>query len=135
MLTSWLSGGSETLTRRQLETRAGRPLPDRHVRWPMAIGAVARTDDATFEVLSAFDVAVQLLDRDVPLRSVLAVNEAITRHMDALADELTEILRSRVMRRPRRTGPRRDGRPGTRRTRLGSARPCGFCAGSLSSSR
>jgi DNA-binding transcriptional MerR regulator len=97
MLTSWAPGPREELSRRQLEKKAGRRLGDEQLERLVSTGAVARTTSGTFEVLPAFDVGVQLLDMDIPLDSILAASEAITRHMDALADELTEILRTRVL--------------------------------------
>ncbi|HEU5144234.1 MAG TPA: hypothetical protein VFT81_03590, partial [Dermatophilaceae bacterium] len=46
---------------------------------------------------------VQMLDMDIPVDSIVAASEAITRHMDALADELTDILHTRVLEPYRRT--------------------------------
>jgi len=97
MLTSWAPGPHEELTRRQVEERAGRPLADDQVELLVSTGALARTRDGTFELMPAFAVGVEMLDMDIPLDSVVAAAQAITRHMDALADELTEILRSRVL--------------------------------------
>ncbi len=97
MLTSWAPGPREELTRRQLEKRAGRKLGDEQLERLVMTGAVAQTAGGSFEVLPAFDVGVQMLDMDIPLDSIVAASEAITRHMDSLADELTEILRTRVI--------------------------------------
>lgn len=97
MLTSWAPGPLEELTRRQLEKRAGRKLGEDQVERLVITGAVARTPSGSFELLPAFDVGVQMLDMDIPLDSIVAASEAITRHMDSLADELTVILRTRVL--------------------------------------
>lgn len=97
MLTSWAPGPREELTRRQLEKRAGRKLGDEQLERLVMTGAVAQTSGGSFEVLPAFDVGIQMLDMDIPLDSIVAASEAITRHMDSLADELTEILRTRVI--------------------------------------
>lgn len=97
MLTSWAPGPREELTRRQLEKKAGRKLADDQVERLVMTGAVARRGRDTFELLPAFDVGVQMLDMDIPLDSIVAASDAIARHMDALADELTEILRTRVL--------------------------------------
>jgi len=104
MLTSWVPGRYEELTLRQLEKKVGRRLADRDVERLVVSGAVTRTDAGAFEVLPAFDVGVQMLDLDVPLDSIVAAGEAIARHMDSLADELTEILRTRVL-EPYRASP------------------------------
>lgn len=97
MLTSWTPGPREELTRRQLEKKAGRKLGDEQLERLVMTGAVVRTPGGTFELLPAFDVGVQLLDMDIPLDSIVAASDAIARHMDALADELTDILRTRVL--------------------------------------
>lgn len=96
MLTSWGAGRRETVTRRQLETRAGRVLGDDDVARLEKIYAV-RADGDRFEVLPPFDVALKLMDLEIPVDSLEEASEAITRHMDALADELTVILRTRVL--------------------------------------
>ena len=97
MLTSWKSGGHEVVTRKQLETRAGRKLGGDQIDRLEATMGVRPTDDGRYEVLPAFDVAVKSLDLDIPVDSLVAAGEAITRHMDALADELTAILKDRVL--------------------------------------
>jgi DNA-binding transcriptional MerR regulator len=103
MLTSWSPGRREQLTVRQLEKKAGRTLDRVQLERLRTTGAVARTDDDRYEVLPAFDVGLQLLDMDVSLDSIAAASAAITRHMDALADELTEILRATVIEPYRRS--------------------------------
>jgi DNA-binding transcriptional MerR regulator len=97
MLTSWAPGPREELGRRQLEKKAGRKLGDEQIERLVRTGAVARTPAGSFEVLPAFGVGVEMLDMDIPLDSIVAASEAISRHMDALADELTDILRTRVL--------------------------------------
>jgi DNA-binding transcriptional MerR regulator len=97
MLTSWKSGGHEVVSRRQLDARAGRKLHADQVERLEASMGIRPTDDGRFELLPAFDVAVKSLDLDIPVDSLVAAGEAITRHMDALADELTTILKDRVL--------------------------------------
>lgn len=96
MLTSWVDRRRESLTRRQLQARAGRPLTDHDVEQLVATAAVERSGDR-FEVLPAFDVAMKLMELDLPADSLMAAAEAINSHMDALADELTVILRERIL--------------------------------------
>ena len=103
MLTSWAPGPREELTRRQLEKRAGRKLGDDQLERLVLTGAVARTPEGSYELLPAFGVGVQMLDMDIPVDSIVAASEAITRHMDALADELTDLLHTRVLEPYRRT--------------------------------
>ena len=62
----------------------------------LAIYAI-RVDGERYEPLPSFDVALELLDLDIPVDSMEEASEAINRHMDSLADELTRILRARVL--------------------------------------
>jgi DNA-binding transcriptional MerR regulator len=97
MLTSWKSGGHEEVTRRQLEARVGRTLSDGEVERLEAMTGILPTDRGTFALLPAFDVSVKSFDLDISLDSLVSAGEAITRHMDALADELTAILKDQVL--------------------------------------
>ena len=96
MLTSWGAGKHEVVTRRQLEERAGRSLDEADVDLLEKVYAVRR-DGERFELLPPFAVTLELLGLDLPVDSMVEASEAITHHMDALADELTEILRTRVL--------------------------------------
>jgi hypothetical protein len=55
------------------------------------------TDRGAYALLPAFEVSVKSLDLDIPLDSLVSAGEAITRHMDALADELTAVLKDQVL--------------------------------------
>ncbi|MGH3413993.1 MAG: MerR family transcriptional regulator [Marmoricola sp.] len=96
MLTSWTTGRRESLTRRQLDARAGRRLTEHDVEMLQVMQGIERCG-SRFEPLPAFDLAVQTLELGLPVESMVAATEAITRHMDALADELTDILRHQVL--------------------------------------
>jgi DNA-binding transcriptional MerR regulator len=96
LLTSWGAGPRESVTRRQLESRAGRPLSDEDLDRLIGIYAV-RVDGDRFEPLPSFEAALKLMELDIPVDSVEEAAEAITRHMDALADDLTRILRTKVL--------------------------------------
>jgi DNA-binding transcriptional MerR regulator len=96
MLTSWTTGRRERLTRRQLDTRAGRRLDDAELDVLETMQGLARVEDR-FEVLPAFDLAVKTLELDIPVESVVEAGEASNRHMDALADELTVVLRDKIL--------------------------------------
>lgn len=91
------TGRGELVTRRELDARAGRRLDATDLVRLEDVQAVRRDGDR-FEVLPPFEVGLQVLDLpDVPVTSVLEAAAAITRHMDALADELSAILRSGVL--------------------------------------
>jgi DNA-binding transcriptional MerR regulator len=97
MLTSWKTGGHEVVTRRQLESRAGRRLDAEAIQRLVATMAIDEIDEGRFEILPAFEVGVQCLDLPIPVDSMVAAGEAINRHMDELADELTAVLKDRVV--------------------------------------
>lgn len=102
MLTSWTPGKREELTLRQLEKRAGRRLGEEQLERLTITGAIAVTDGG-YQLMPAFDVGLQMLDVDIPLESIVEASDAIAQHMDALADELTEILRTKVLEPYRRS--------------------------------
>ena len=96
ILTSWAPEPTEELTLRQVEKRAGRPLGDDVVAHLVATGALERRGSG-FVVRPGFDTALAVLELDLPLDGILAANEAIQRHTEALAEELTDIFRTRVL--------------------------------------
>ena len=97
MLTSWKTGGHEVVTRRQLEQRAGRKLDADALSRLTATMAIEEVEEGRFEILPAFEVGVGCLDLPIPVDSMVAAGEAINRHMDELADELTAVLKDRVL--------------------------------------
>lgn len=96
MLTSW-GGLGEPLTRRQLASRAGRPLDETTLLQLEKVSAVRRDGDRYWP-LPGFEVALEMTDLGIPADSMEEASQAINRHMDELADELTVILRERVLR-------------------------------------
>jgi DNA-binding transcriptional MerR regulator len=96
MLTSWTPKPREELTRRQLEEKAGRRLSADELRLLVVLGAVERRGK-TYVALPHLEVGLGLLDLDVPEESLDAAGEAIRRHMEALVEELTDILRTSVL--------------------------------------
>jgi DNA-binding transcriptional MerR regulator len=96
MLTPWTGDRHEPLTRRQLADRAGRRLSEREIEDLVLLRALRRDGDR-FEPLPSFDVTVEILGSDIPVDSMVEAAAAIDRHMDALADELTGILRTQVL--------------------------------------
>ncbi len=107
MLTSWKTGGHEVVTRRQLETRAGRKLSDEDLQRLVATLALEAVEGGRYEILPAFSVGLQVLDLPIPVDSMVAAGEAINRHMAELADELTAVLKDRVL-TPYLESPRSD---------------------------
>lgn len=99
MLTSWTTQPPERLTRRQLDKRAGRVLSDDQVAVLIELQAVELDDDgARYLVNPGLPLALEMFDLDLPLESMVQATAAIDRYMRSLADELTEILRTQVVR-------------------------------------
>jgi DNA-binding transcriptional MerR regulator len=96
MLTSWTPKPPEELTRRQLEQKAGRRLSADDLRLLVVLGSVQRRGKS-YVALPHLEVGLGLLDLDVPEESLDAAGEAIRRHMEALVEELTDILRTSVL--------------------------------------
>lgn len=96
MMTSWSPAPAEVLTRRQLEKRADRRLSDDDLALLVKLGTVELVDDV-YLVLPNLHVGLELLDLDLPASSAGLAEEAIRRHMTALADELTTILHTQVL--------------------------------------
>ncbi len=101
MLTSWVGTPVEVVDHEELEARAGRPLDAGLVERLVTSSAIRPAGAGRYELLPAFDLSIRGLDLKVPVDSLIAASEAINRHMTALADELTAILKERVL-APRR---------------------------------
>jgi DNA-binding transcriptional MerR regulator len=96
MLTSWTGRPPERLTQRELEAKAGRRLTDEHLRLLVSLGLLERAQE-DWVVMPNLDVGLGLLDLDVPEAGIARADRAIRHHMEALADELTEILRDEIL--------------------------------------
>lgn len=96
LVSSWAPVPPDAVDRAELEHRAGRPLSVRDLRTLERIGAIRAVDDK-YEAGATFQVGVDLLDLDIPVTSIEAAGETISRHMDALILELRDILRSQVL--------------------------------------
>ncbi|WP_121258865.1 MerR family transcriptional regulator [Nocardioides ferulae] len=97
MLTSWSPRPREELGRRQLEKVAGRKLSDRDVDLLIKVGSVERTAAGSYVPLPSLQVGVELLDIDLAEEAMAAAGDAIRRHMEALVEDLTDILRRQVL--------------------------------------
>ncbi len=96
MLTSWTSGPPARLGLRQLEKKAGRSLSEGDLRILEVIGSIKR-DGEEFIALPHLHVGVEMLDVDVPEETLGLAEQAIRRHMEALADELTTLLHTQIL--------------------------------------
>jgi DNA-binding transcriptional MerR regulator len=97
LLAPWMPELPETLSRRELARRAGRTLSDEDLDTLHALGIVYPTKAGRFEVAIAhLSVGVALLDLGMPLEAALAAQDIFAAHGRAVADELTELFRTKV---------------------------------------
>lgn len=105
MLTSWLPGPLLQLTRAGLDELAGKELDDREMDSLLVSGVLEEQGPDSYLGLPGLQAGLGVLRLDIPLDGVITAGEAIRRHTLALAEELTEILRSQVL-APQRSAPR-----------------------------
>src|SRR3954470_12808230 len=97
LLAPWMAELPETLSRRELDRRAGRRLSDDDHDTLNALGIVFPTKQGRFEVATAhLSVGVNLLDLGLPLETALAAQDIFTAHGRQVAEELTELFRTKV---------------------------------------
>ncbi len=82
------------VSRRQLETRAGRRLADDDLARLVALGGVAETDDGKYAFNEGrMRAALEIVDRGIPTSIALACDEVYQRHSRAMAEELESLFR------------------------------------------
>lgn len=97
LLAPWMADMPETVSRKELDRRAGRHLDDEDIRTLNALGIVFPTKQGRFQVAVAhLSVGVALLDLGLPQEAALAAQEVFTAHGRALAEELTDLFKERV---------------------------------------
>lgn len=97
LLAPWMAELPETLSRKELVRRAGRPLSEDDLDTLNALGIVYPTKQGKYEVAVAhLLVGVALLDLGMPFEAALAAQDIFTTHGRAIAVELTELFRTQV---------------------------------------
>ena len=96
MMTSWTTTPPERMTRTELERQAGRPLSDDDLTRLEGLTAVVREGEE-FLAAPSLRVGVELLDLDIPPDSLDLATETIRRNVEALVEELSTILRTKVL--------------------------------------
>jgi DNA-binding transcriptional MerR regulator len=97
MLAPWMPELPETVSRRELDRRAGRRLSDEDLDTLNALGIVFPTKQGKFQVaLAHLSVGVKLIDLGMPQEVALATQDIFTAHGRAIAQELTELFRTKV---------------------------------------
>src|SRR4029078_2089883 len=90
-------GLPKRLSRGELGRRAGRPLSDDDLDTLNALGIVFPTKQGKYQVAIAhLSVGVALLDLGRPRDAALAAQDIFTQHGRQVADELTELFRTKV---------------------------------------
>ena len=105
LLAPWMADLPETVSRKELVRRAGRPLSEDDLDTLNALGIVYPTKQGKYQVAVAhLSLGVALLDLGMPFEAALAAQDIFTAHGRAIADELTELFRTRVWPAYKETG-------------------------------
>ncbi|KOG35802.1 MerR family transcriptional regulator [Streptomyces wedmorensis] len=98
LVASWAPESAETITRREMERRAGRALTERDVARLAAMGVLDRTDEADTYRLdgSLLRLGVELLDVPIEHETILASRTVLLEHARAAAQELSRLFRDEV---------------------------------------
>ncbi|SOE07776.1 MerR family transcriptional regulator [Streptomyces sp. Ag109_G2-15] len=108
VVASWAPDLVETVSRRELERRAGRPLAPEDIERLTAMSVVVHEDGDgdggdTFRVDSGLlRLGVQLLDVPLSQDAILAARKVLTEHSRAAAHELAQLFRGEVAERDAR---------------------------------
>ncbi|MBC9724285.1 MerR family transcriptional regulator [Streptomyces sp. TRM68367] len=102
VVASWAPDAVETVTREELQRRAGRPLGDDDVE-RLAAMDVVRPGDGGYDVdLGMLRLGVELLDVPLSQEAILAAREVLVDHTRAAAHELYRLFRGEVSERAAR---------------------------------
>ncbi|MET9504769.1 MerR family transcriptional regulator [Streptomyces sp. NPDC006622] len=104
VVASWAPDTVETVTRGELERRAGRALDDEDVERLAAMGVLGeRTGDGAYRVdAGLLRLGVRLLDVPLSQEAILAARNVLVDHARAAAHELSRLLREDVVERDAR---------------------------------
>ncbi|GGZ63406.1 MerR family transcriptional regulator [Streptomyces bluensis] len=99
VVASWAPDAVETVSRVELERRAGRPLSEEDVERLTAMNVVER-DGGSFRVdLGLLRIGVQVLDVPLSEETILAARSVLLEHSRAAAHALSRLLRDAVAER------------------------------------
>ncbi|MGW5538234.1 MerR family transcriptional regulator [Streptomyces sp. NPDC004009] len=103
VVASWAPEAPETVSRRELDRRAGRALTSQDVERLTAMDVVRREDGDTFRVdAGLLRLGVRLLDVPLSQEAILAAREVLVEHSRAAARELAQLFRGEVAERDAR---------------------------------
>ncbi|MEW5655013.1 MerR family transcriptional regulator [Streptomyces cinereoruber] len=106
LVASWAPESAESITRRELERRAGRALTGRDVDRLAAMRVLERTDDADTYRLdgSLLRLGVEMLDVPIEHETILASRTVLLEHARAAAQELARLFQEEVWNPYRESG-------------------------------
>ncbi|MEX0167748.1 MerR family transcriptional regulator [Streptomyces sp. LMG1-1-1.1] len=106
LVAAWAPESAETITRRELERRAGRGLAERDVDRLAAMGVLDRTDeDDTYRLDgSLLRLGVELLDVPIEHETILASRTVLLEHARTAAQELSRLFQEQVWNPYRESG-------------------------------
>ncbi|MER5736390.1 MerR family transcriptional regulator [Streptomyces sp. NPDC002262] len=106
LVASWAPESAETITRRELERRAGRELADRDVERLAAMGVLeAGEDPAVFRLDgSLLRLGVEMLDVPIEHDTILASRAVLLDHARSAAQELARLFQEEVWNPYRESG-------------------------------
>lgn len=97
LLAPWMPDLPETLTRAEVDARAGRALSDDELSVLVTLGTVQPEAEGRYRVAVAhLSVGVSILDLGLPPAAALAAQQIFTAHGRAIADELSDVFRTMV---------------------------------------
>ncbi|GGW78745.1 transcriptional regulator [Streptomyces lucensis JCM 4490] len=100
VVASWAPDAEETVPRRELERRVGRPLAEQDIERLAAMNVVVAHDGDTFRVdAGLLRLGVRLLDVPLSLEAIRAAREVLVEHSRAAAHELARLFRGEVAER------------------------------------
>ncbi|MET9835508.1 MerR family transcriptional regulator [Streptomyces sp. NPDC006385] len=103
VVASWAPDAVETVTRAELERRAGRVLGDDDVERLAAMGVVEAGDGGDYRVdLGLLRLGVGLLDVPLSQEAILAARTVLIEHSRAAAHDLSQLFRGEVAQRAAR---------------------------------
>ncbi|MDX3516958.1 MerR family transcriptional regulator [Streptomyces scabiei] len=99
VVASWAPDAVETVTREELDRRAGRTLGDADVERLLAMGVAERDGDALRVDTGLLRLGVELLDVPLSEESILAARSVLVEHSRAAAYALSRLFREAVAER------------------------------------
>ncbi|WP_179272415.1 MerR family transcriptional regulator [Streptomyces sp. XY006] len=102
VVASWAPDTVETVTRRELARRAGRPLDEEDVERLVAMGVVRPAGDGYEADLGLLRLGAGLLDVPLSPEAIFAARKVLLEHARAAARELSQLFRGEVAERDAR---------------------------------